>query len=71
LKSQVANNPIGERILNSFFPTKRLPNGSIDVEETEKLYFYDFAKNFAAFRQVSEKDPCKNISNSKEHKVKN
>jgi hypothetical protein len=38
-------------------------------EDSEKLYFFDFAKNFAAFRQVSEKHPDKNVSNSKDHKV--
>jgi hypothetical protein len=42
----------------------------VDQEETEKLYFYDFARNFSAFRQVSVKDPTKNIGNSKDHKVR-
>ena len=66
---QIANNPIGERLVNSFFPTKYHNNGLINQEETEKLYFYDFARNFAAFRQVSIKNPDKNISNSRDHKV--
>ena len=66
---QIANNPIGERLVSSFFPTKYHNNGLVNQEETEKLYFYDFARNFAAFRQVSTKNPDKNISNSRDHKV--
>ena len=44
---QIHFNPIGERIVGSFFPPKYNKNGQLDVIETERVYFYDFAKNFS------------------------
>jgi hypothetical protein len=63
---QIHFNPIGERIVGSFFPPKYDENGVLDDVQSDRVYFYDFAKNFSVFRQVGGK---RNHLNSKEHKV--
>lgn len=65
---QIQFNPIGDRIVASFFTPKYNTDGKLDLNESHKVYFRDFAKTFAVFRQVSRGKP--NNLNSKEHKVK-
>ena len=66
---QIQFNPIGDRIASSFFSQKYQSNGKPDLVESEKVFFEDFARTFAVFRQVNTKGKP-NSHNSKEHKVK-
>jgi hypothetical protein len=52
---QIQFNPIGDRIAASFFSTKYGGDGRVDSAESSRVYFYDFAKTFAVFRQVNNK----------------
>jgi hypothetical protein len=52
----------------SFFSTKYNADGKVDAVESERVYFYDFAKTFAVFRQVNAKTKINGL-NSREQKV--
>jgi hypothetical protein len=52
----------------SFFSTKYNADGKVDAVESERVYFYDFAKTFAVFRQVNTKGKINGL-NSREQKV--
>jgi hypothetical protein len=66
---QIHFNPIGERIVGSFFPPRYDEDGRLDPILSERVYFYDFAKNFSVFRPVSNSGKV-NLANSKEDKVR-
>ena len=66
---QIHFNPVGERIVGSFFQTRYDEDGRIDPILSERVYFYDFAKNFSVFRPVSNSGKY-NKANSKDDKVR-
>ena len=65
---QIHFNPVGERIVGSFFRTRYDEDGRVDPILSERVYFYDFAKNFSVFRPVSNSGKH-NKANSKDDKV--
>ena len=55
--------------MGAFFSKKFSADGEVDLEESERVYFDDFARTFAVFRQVNKTQGKLNSLNSKEHKV--